>query len=148
MKNYLLLLATCCCFQVFAQNTPVSNKIKQSEVPAEVVSAYLSQNSNGKKDTIWEKDYITIYKVKYLDENRIYESQYSSDGKWIKTYTIIEADELPVLVMNQVKTSYPEFAISRVMIELSNNGKLYAVELQKNKRIVTEYFLMNGRAFK
>jgi hypothetical protein len=149
MKNYILLLITgFISTGVFAQQAPQTGKVSRSEVPQAVVEAYLSQNSMGKNDTLWEKDYITIYKVKYLDENRVYESQYSSDGKWIKTYTIIAVDELPVLVMNQVRTSYPEFTVNKAMIELSSNGKLYAVELQRGKRMVTEYFLMNGKAFK
>ena len=95
-----------------------------------------------------EKEIITIYKVKHTSENRIYESQYSSDGKWIKTFTMINQDEIPVLVMNQLKTSYPEFTIERSMIELSNNGKMYAIELRKGKDVVLEYFLMNGKVYR
>lgn len=149
MKNYVLfVIVGFISTGIWAQQTPQANKVSRTEVPLAVVEAYLSQNSGGKNDTIWERDYITIYKVKYVDENRTYESQYSSDGKWIKTFTIIGLDELPLLVMNQVRTSYPEFTVSKAMIELSSNGKLYAVELLKGKRLVTEYFLMNGKAFK
>jgi hypothetical protein len=121
--------------------------LKKSAVPEPVIKSYLSQNSGGATDTIWEKETITIYKVKYIDNNRTYESQFSADGKWIKTFTIIDANELPVLVVNQLKTTYPEYGISKAMIELSSNGKLYAVEITKGKNTLIEYFLMNGRSF-
>lgn len=122
--------------------------VKKSDVPDPVVKAYLSQNSNGGNDTIWEKEIVTIYKVKHREGNRQYESQYHSDGSWIKTYTVIGTDELPVLVVNQLRTSYPEYTISKATIELSGNGKLYAVELRKGKDVIMEYFLMNGKLYR
>lgn len=144
MNKYILAMIFSASTTILAAQTPV----KKSEVPDAVVKSYLSQNSNGAKDSVWEKEIITIYKVKHTSENRIYESQYSSDGKWIKTFTMINQDEIPVLVMNQLKTSYPEFTIERSMIELSNNGKMYAIELRKGKDVVLEYFLMNGKVYR
>lgn len=147
-KYFLFVMCNIAVVVVFAQQNPVSKKINKSQVPGVVVQSYLSQNSNGVNDTIWEQDFITIYKVKYVDENRVYESQYSNDGKWIRTYTVISTDELPLLVVNQIRTSYQGYEIIKSMIELSNNGKLYAVDLQRGKSTVTEYFLMNGKAYK
>ena len=133
-------------FAAIAQ-TNNSQPIKKSAVPEPVIKSYLSQNSLGTKDTVWEKETITIFKVKYIDNNRTYESQYSADGKWIRTFTIIDANELPVLVVTQLKTTYPEYGITKAMIELSSNGKLYAVEITKAQNILIEYFLMNGRSY-
>lgn len=133
-------------FAAFAQ-TNSSQPVKKSAVPEPVIKSYMSQNSGGANDSLWEKETITIYKVKYIDNNRTYESQFNTDGKWIRTYTVIDINELPVLVVNQLKTTYPEYTITKAMIELSNNGKLYAVEITKGKNILTEYFLMNGKSF-
>ena len=133
-------------FAAIAQ-TNNSQPIKKSAVPEPVIKSYLSQNSLGTKDTVWEKETITIFKVKYIDNNRTYESQYSADGKWIRTFTIIDANELPVLVVTQLKTTYPEYGITKAMSELSSNGKLYAVEITKAQNILIEYFLMNGRSY-
>ena len=133
-------------FVAIAQ-TNTSLPIKKSAVPEPVIKSYLSQNSLGTKDTLWEKETITIFKVKYIDNNRTFESQYSADGKWIRTITIIDVNELPVLVVNQLKTTYPEFGITKAMIELSSNGKLYAVEITKGQNILMEYFLMNGKSY-
>ena len=133
-------------FAAIAQ-TKTSQPIKKSTVPEPVIKSYISQNSSGANDTLWEKETITIFKVKYIDNNRTYESQFSADGKWIRTFTIIDVNKLPVLVVNQLKTTYPEYGITKAMIELSSNGKLYAVEITKGQNILTEYFLMNGRSF-
>lgn len=123
-------------------------KVKKSEVPDAVVKAYLNQNSNGSKDTFWEKEVISIYKVKFMEDNRLYESQYSSDGHWIKTYTTITQDELPMLAMNHIRATYPEFSIKQCTIVLNNNGKLYMVDLQKGNNVITEQFLMSGKVFR
>ncbi len=135
-------------FGVAAMAQSNTQPIKKSAVPEQVIKSYLSQNSAGAIDSIWEKETVFIYKVKYVDNNRNYESQYSADGKWIRTYTIIEANELPLLVVNQLQTMYPEYTITKATIELSGNGKLYAVNITKGKDTLTEYFLMNGKSFK
>lgn len=144
MNKITLAIVLCTSATALFAQTPV----KKNEVPEAVIKSYVSQNSNGVKDTVWEKEIITLYKVKHVSDNRLYESQYTSDGKWLKTYTVINQEELPVLVMNQLKTTYPEFTIQRCMIELSNNGKLYAIELRKGKDSVMEYFLMSGKAYR
>lgn len=142
-KTLLTLILSAASTAVFAQV-----QVKKNEVPEAVVKAYLNQNSKGAQDTTWEKEVISIYKVKFMDENRQYESQYSSDGQWIKTHTKISQDELPMLAMNHLKATYPEFAIKQCSIVLNNNGKLYVVELQKGKNTITEQFLMSGKVFR
>lgn len=142
-KILLTLILSAASTALFAQI-----KVKKSEVPDAVVKAYLTQNSNGTKDTLWEKEVISIYKVKFMEDNRVYESQYSSDGQWIKTYTTITQDELPMLAMNHLRTTYPEFSIKQCTIVLNNNGKLYMVDLQKGNNVITEQFLMSGKVFR
>lgn len=122
--------------------------VKKSEVPPPVIKAYLSQNSQGSNDTIWEKEVISIYKVKFVDAGKTYISEFYSDGSWIKTYTVISADELPMLAMNHIKAEYPAYAIQRCLIELNNNGKLYVVEMSQGKGTIREQFYMSGKLFR
>jgi hypothetical protein len=122
--------------------------VKVKEVPEAVKKSYISQNSTGAKDTLWEKQMITIYKVKFMDGNQQYEAQYYEDGKWIKTFTQIAISELPLLAINQLKTTYPEFTITSATIELSEKGRLYAVELKKGKSTIIEYFYSNGSLYR
>jgi uncharacterized protein YkuJ len=143
MKKLLTILFALSATAAFAQV-----KINKNEVPEPVLKAYINQNYNGDKDTTWEKEVIHIYKVKYVENNRVYESQYSADGQWIKTHTIITQDEIPMLAMNHIRTTYPEYSIKQASIVLNNNGKLYVVELQKGKSILVEQFLMNGKVFR
>lgn len=146
MKKILLL--TLLTGSAFLANAQQSNNIKKSQVPAAVIKSYLSQNSMGTNDTLWETETVTIYKVKHQEENRTYTYEYKADGNWLRTYTILGLDELPVLVINQLQTSYPEYTITKAMIELSSNGKLYAIELQRGQTKVMEYFLMSGKLYR
>ena len=145
-KLFSILLILTAGYGVQAQNLNV--KVKINQVPEEVRKAYLSQNSNGINDTIWEKEFITIYKVKYKDEGLIYEAQYTNTGQWIKTFTRIGIDQLPLLVVNQLKAIYPDFSISDASIELSEKGKVYAVVLRRGKSEITEYFTMEGKLYR
>lgn len=129
-------------------NDPKTIPVSKKEVPDAVVKAYMTQNSKGATDTVWERQVVAIYKVKFVDDNRSYESLYFDDGRWIKTYTIIAQTELPITVTDQLKKLYPDFAITKTMIELSNDGKMYTVELTKGKQIIKEHFLMNGKLFR
>lgn len=143
-----LVLFTLLASGAYLANAQQQKPIKKSQVPAAVIKSYLSQNSTGTNDTIWETETVTIYKVRHKEENREYVYEYKADGNWLRTYTIIGLDELPVLVVNQIQTSYPEYTITKAMIELSSNGKLYAIDLQRGETKVTEYFLMSGKLFR
>jgi hypothetical protein len=146
MKKIALL--TFFASSAYFANAQQINSIKKSQVPPAVIKSYLSQNSTGNTDTIWETETVSIYKVRHKEENRDYVYEYKSDGTWLRTYTILGLDELPVLVVNQIRTSYPEYSIAKAMIELSSNGKLYAIELQRGQTKVTEYFLMSGKLYR
>ncbi len=143
-----LVLLTLLASGTYLANAQQHNPIKKSQVPASVIKSYLSQNSTGNNDTLWETETVTIYKVRHKEENREYVYEYKADGNWLRTYTIIWLEELPVLVVNQIQTSYPEYTITKAMIELSSNGKLYAIELQRGQTKVTEYFLMSGKLYR
>jgi hypothetical protein len=146
MKKIVLLTLLAC--GTYLANAQQHNPIKKSQVPAAVIKSYLSQNSTGNNDTLWETETVTIYKVRHKEENREYVYEYKADGNWLRTYTILGLEELPVLVVNQIQTSYPEYTITKAMIELSSNGKLYAIELQRGQTKVTEYFLMSGKLYR
>lgn len=144
-KLFLIALFSLGTHITYAQQ---NNRVSANQVPEAVKKAYLSQNSQGKNDTLWQTETVTIYKIKHYEENREYIWEYNADGNWLRTYTIIDMVELPLLVANQIQTMYPEYVITGAMIELSNNGKLYVVQLQRGQTKMKEQFLMNGKLFR
>lgn len=122
--------------------------VAKKDVPAAVVKSYLSQNSKGAQDSVWSKETITVYRVHYIDDGKRYESQYFSDGRWIKTFTEITQAELPPNIISQLPDLYPGSSIKRAYIELNNDGKFYALDLMKNKDEITIYFTPGGKFFR
>lgn len=124
------------------------NKIGKSQVPEAVLKAYASQNSLGAKDTVWETEMTPIYKMRHQEDGRETVWEYNAKGNWLRTYTVIGLEEIPLLVANQLQTMYPSYSITQGLIELSSNGKLYAITMQRGQSVITEYFLMNGKLFR
>lgn len=144
MKKYLAFVTLLfLSFAGFAQNT-----LSKNDVPKAVINSYLSQNSNGAKDSMWSKEEITVYKVHYNDNGQRYEANYFSDGRWIKTYTEIEISALPQNLINQVNAIYPNHKILKAYIELNNDGKFYATDLVQGSDKMTIYFTMAGKFVK
>lgn len=147
-KKYLI-----CCFGLvsislngFSQQHDSNQKITKSQLPKAVWQAYLSQNSGGQLDTVWQKEFVPIYKVNFTSGNKKLTASYTHDGNWINTLEKIELADLPVSVINQVSTKYAGFEITNCQIELSNNGKLYAITLTKADKTVVDYYQMDGRS--
>lgn len=143
-----ILIASLLIAPAFICKAQQQARIKKSAVPESVIKSYASQNSAGVNDTLWETETVTIYKVRHKEDGRESVWEYNSVGNWLRTYTIIGTEELPLLVLNQIQTMYPEYIIKKAMIELSSNGKMYAVNLQRGNDQVTEYFLMNGKLYR
>ncbi|MBW7844448.1 MAG: hypothetical protein H3C45_02140 [Bacteroidia bacterium] len=145
--NKLLLLPVLL-FTAYYCNAQQKSTVNKKNIPEAVLKAYSTQNSAGALDTLWETEYIPIYKVKHIENERESIWEYSAKGDWIRTYTNIGIDELPLLVINQIQTSYPGYTIKTAQIELSNNGKMYAIILVKNAQEITKYFLMSGKLYR
>jgi hypothetical protein len=134
-----------CSFLLLAGTVFSQNNIPKKDVPPEVIRSYVSQNSTGAQDSVWSKETVTVYKVRYSDSGKSYEAQYFGDGKWIRTFTEINTSDLMPAITRQVGELYPGYRIARSCIELNNDGKFYAVDLQKNKDEITVYFYTSGK---
>ncbi len=120
----------------------------KKEIPNAVVKSYLSQNSKGAQDSVWSKETVTIYKVYFVDDGKRYEAQYVEDGKWIKTFTKVSQIDLLPNITGQIIDLYPDHKIAKSYIELNNDGKFYAIDLEKGKDKITVYFTPSGKFFK
>ena len=144
MKHLLSVIALILCTYVSFGQTPV----KVSEVPPAVLKSYHSANSNGAKDSLWTKHVVSTYCVNYMDEGKPYQAWYMEDGSWIKTITEIPATQLSAEVHTQIAHMYPEYVVSKALIELNSSGKFYTVDLVKGKDKATAHFLMSGKHVK
>ncbi len=141
LNLFLVLLAVSSL--AFAQS-----KLAMNEVPKAVVQSHLSQNSYGSTHTNWSTDSNDIFKVKYLDEGNLWESQFRANGSWVRTFRVISYDEVMAKIQSQVTSSYPSAQVESSRIELNNEGKFCIVELNEAKQCRTLYFTTSSLFYK
>jgi hypothetical protein len=116
--------------------------------PPDQVKKSFEMNYSTIKNPNWEKQEIVVYKATYMDNGVAYETYYTSEGQWLRTYNAIRETELPVQITNQLTTIYKAFQIARTGMELNNEGKFYLVQLENGKDRMTLYFNMSGKLVK
>jgi hypothetical protein len=121
MKNKILFILLFAIFQVvtFKTNLVSAQKLKPSEVPADVVQT-LEEQYSYVKVTGWQKDggnYIANIKDG-ATAGKVYLSE---AGEWIRTLFTVPTSELPSSITDFVKANYPDFNISMSCLEEKEN---------------------------
>ena len=147
MKKHLFTFILLVGFALI-NNLQAQTIVKQSEVPKQVLKSYHSHNSKGIKDSIWTKKTITIYHVNYEEDGYKYQAEYFDNGDWIKTVNEIPVTEVPETVKKLALNMYPGYVITKSYNELNNDGKFYALDIEKDKDKMTIYFTPSGKFFK
>lgn len=120
----------------------------QTVVIPETVKKSFEMNYSAVKQANWEKQEIIVYKATYVENGISYETFYTSEGQWLRTYNAIKETDLPVQITNQVTTIYKTFQIAKTGMELNNEGKFYLILLENGKDRMTLYFNMSGKLVK
>ena len=117
MKNKILFILLLSVIQIitFKSNTIFAQKLKPSDVPADVVQT-LEEQYSYVKVTGWQKDgenYIANIKDG-ATAGKVY---LSAAGEWIRTLFTVPTSELPSSITDYVKANYPDFVISVSCLE-------------------------------
>lgn len=170
MKNFLIGL----CFlgltsSVFAQDVIYSAKVKEKQVPEEVVTA-VEKDFKGFSVVEYKavpvtivEDKVTItddkdfdpskydsYQVTLLGKGTSMQANYDADGKLLSTFESIKDKALPIAVDRAIIKKYPNATIESdryVATHFENNGKTtvhYHVKIKNNGKIHRMYVDGNG----
>ena len=117
MKNKFLFILLLSVFQIviLIPNTVSAQKLKPSEVPADVVQT-LEEQYSYVKVTGWLKEGGT-YIATIRDGATNGKVYLSAAGEWIRTLFTVPTNELPSSITDYVKTNYPDFNISMSCLE-------------------------------
>ncbi len=117
MKNTILSTLLFVVIQLVNVNfNPVSaQKLKASDVPADVVQA-LEEQYSYVKVTGWVKEG-SQYVANIKDGTASGKVYISGSGNWIRTLFSVPANELPSAITDYVKANYPEYVISVSALE-------------------------------
>jgi len=123
MKNFgrLLLLLFVLQIVILSNNILSAQKLKPSEVPADVTQTLEFQYPYVKV-TGWVKDG-SNYVANIKDEGSVGKVYISSNGTWLRTTFNVPQTELPTTIWDYVKTNYPDFIIAVSCLEEKENEK-------------------------
>ena len=129
MKKLIQFAFVLFAIQVVAIQVNYAQKLKPSDVPAEVSQAMDFQYPYVKVSAwqLVEGQYIATFK----DEGSVGKAYVSPNGEWLRTTYDIKKDELPSVITEYVKVNYPEFIISSSFLEEMEDTPLhYMVEVK------------------
>jgi len=133
MKNTILVILLLSVVQIFTINfNPVAaQKLKPSEVPADVVQT-LEEQYSYVKVTGWMKEGAN-YVASIKDGSTNGKVYLSGSGEWIRTLFTVPTNELPSSVTEYVKTNFPEYLISvSALEEKENESTHYYLEVRED----------------
>ena len=120
----------------------VAVNCKAQDVPPAVKTAFEKAfpNTTVKK---WDKE-DNDYEANFSKDGKTMSATFDANGAWKETETDIKVAELPVSVVNYIKTNYKDAGIKEAAIIESKDGKMYEAEV-KDKDLL---FDMNGKFIK
>jgi hypothetical protein len=122
-----------------------AQEIKESEVPAAVVSSFKDKFSPEGK-TSWTKD-AGIYTISFKSEGQNVKASFSSEGNWADTRYEIAYKELPGQVVSYITTNFKDAKIKESSLrESAEESNHYYIVLKKEGITSTAelYFDMKG----
>lgn len=121
MKNKILFILLLFVIQtvILSTNTISAQKLKPTDVPADVVQT-LEEQYSYVKVTGWLKEGGT-YIANIKDGATAGKVFLSESGEWIRTLFTVPTSELPSSITDYVKTNYPDFNISMSCLEEKEN---------------------------
>ena len=131
MKNKFLFILLLSAIQIVIIKTNIisAQKVKPSDVPADVVQTFDEQYSYVKV-TGWQKDDDT-YIASIKDGATFGKVYLSAAGEWLRTLFTVPTSELPSSITDYVKTNYPDFnIIVSCLEEKENESTHYYLEVK------------------
>ncbi len=81
------------------------------------------------------------YEAVFSDNGIEYEVELSADGQWLETeYEVSRDEQFPAIVLNQVRSRYPGYQITKREIEITPRGVFYEVEVENGNEEIELYF--------
>lgn len=81
------------------------------------------------------------YEAVFSENGIEYEVELSADGRWLETeYEVSSDEQFPAAVLNQVRSRYPGYQITKREIEITPRGVFYEVEVENGNEEIELYF--------
>ena len=97
----------------------------------------------------WEKENATEYEANFLLDGIKHSANYSINGKWLETESIVTFSELPEMVQNSFNLQHKGAKLKLASkIENYKDQNYYEIEVKKGLKTVEYFFTADGKSFK
>ncbi len=125
-----------------------AQSLKESEVPAEVVSAFQEKFSQA-KNVEWEKESDNELEAEFKHDGKEMSASFSNTGEWLETETEIKEKDLPRAVKDALKTQFVGYDIEEsAQVSTPAQSEAYEVELEKGKATLEVVLDKSGKVLK
>ncbi|WP_303315174.1 PepSY-like domain-containing protein [Flavivirga abyssicola] len=136
MKNYIpfIILSLLFCCQ------------KQQDIPELVKKAFETKFSEAKhlkwtyENGIWE--------VSFYKNSQKYSSTFDEQGRWLETEHDINKNNLPLIILENLQTSYEKYEVDDVAFVESNEREFYEIELEFEGKDIEVLYNKEGHVVK
>ena len=137
-----MLMAMLCAGVTVAQKVATKKPMVEKITPPDVVLNSFKEKFTGNIIPVWSKSNNTNF-MAHIDSNSASNKQYiefSADGKWLNTATVINFEQLSEAAQKKIKEQYAEMQVASVKkIEREGIASFYKVKLMKDKESKTVY---------
>lgn len=143
MKSILLLLGT-----LMLNLTVAAQKIQESKVPTAVLISFKTKFHDATK-TSWEIENNSEYEAEFLIDRTKQSAKFAKSGKWLKTKSEINTDELPKEVSQTITKEFAGFKIEKAeKADTLNNGTVYEVIVKKDMKTYDVTIAASGKTLR
>ena len=124
------------------------NSFAQTKTKNAAVLAFNLKFPNATKVN-WEKENATEYEANFLLDGKKHSANYSTDGKWLETESIITFSELPEMVQNSFNLQHKGAKVKlSSKIENYKIQNYYEIEVRKGLKTIEYFYTADGKSFK
>lgn len=151
MKKQFLVCAFALGAFVFTANTSsaqvsdVSEEatvVEASQVPPTITSSFDSKYE-GVQNADWSMEN-EVYKAKFDKEGKEMHAEFSPEGEWLETATIVKEEDLPASASEFITQNYAEFEIEKSKKIETAEETTYMVKVKNDTEEASLYFDENG----
>lgn len=138
----IMLMAFLCASVTMAQKKATKKPIVEKVTPPDVVFNSFKEKFTGEVVPVWSKTNSTNF-MAHIDGSSAGNKQYiefSPEGKWLSTATVMTIEQLSEAAQNKLKESYAEMQVAGIKkIEREGISAFYKVKLVKDKESKSIY---------
>ncbi len=129
------------------QKKKTAKEEEGSKVPETVQKAFQAKFADA-KNIEWEAEEEGEYEAEFVLNNTKMSAEFSKDGTWKETETVVPDSTLPAAIADTLNTKYGDYAVQKAELTENPKGKSWEVKLKKDDSEMELVFDENGNVLK